>query len=103
VSEHEERTEHTQVAGWVRKLTEDVTGGSPVEIGRRYWHPVDGLIEIVSGQYWGTHGLSNHWRWRVVSTGEIHAGYGEDWERDSPCAAGCKPSEGNVCGGPRCT
>ena len=24
-------------------------------------------------------------------------------EPDSPCASGCKPSEGNVCGGPRCT
>lgn len=22
---------------------------------------------------------------------------------DYPCASGCKPSEGNVCGGPRCT
>ena len=24
-------------------------------------------------------------------------------EADSACAAGCKPSEGDVCGGPRCS
>lgn len=24
-------------------------------------------------------------------------------ERDFPCAPGCRPSEGDVCGGPRCT
>lgn len=24
-------------------------------------------------------------------------------EDDYPCASGCKPSEGDVCGGPRCT
>jgi hypothetical protein len=103
MSDEREHEEHTQVAGWVRELTESVIGESPFEIGKRYWHPTDGLIEIVSGQYWGTHGLSNHWRWRVVSNGEIHAGYGGEWERDYPCAAGCKPSEGDVCGGPRCT
>lgn len=69
----------TRVARWVQDLTESVTGGSPVEIGKRYLHPEDGLIEIVSGQYWGTHGLSNHWRWKVVETGEIKAGYAGDW------------------------
>lgn len=24
-------------------------------------------------------------------------------EKDYPCASGCRPSEGDVCGGPRCT
>lgn len=23
-------------------------------------------------------------------------------EKDSPCLSGCRPSEGDVCGGPRC-
>jgi hypothetical protein len=95
--------EDTQVSGRIRELTESVVGGAPVEIGKRYWHPEDGLIEITSGQYWGTHGLSNFWYWTVVETGETHCGYGGEWERDFPCAQGCKPSEGNVCGGPRCT
>ena len=96
-------SEPTRVEPWVIEMTESVIGGAPVEIGRRYWHPEDGLIEITSGQYWGTHGLSNFWHWRVVETGEMKHGYGGEWEKDTPCASGCKPSEGNVCGGPRCT
>lgn len=71
------------VADWVKQMTEEVIGGSPVHIGGRYMHPEDGLIEITSGQYWGTHGLSNHWRWTVVETGETHAGYGGDWPKAS--------------------
>lgn len=67
------------VAQWAKDLTESVLGGAPVEVGKRYQHPEDGVIEIVSGQYWGAHGLSNHWRWRVVETGEIKAGYGGEW------------------------
>lgn len=70
----------TDVEPWVQKLTESVLGGPPVEIGKRYWHPTDGLIEIVGGQYWGKRGLSNFWRWMVVKTGEIKSGYGEEWE-----------------------
>ena len=96
-------SEPTRVEPWVVELTESVIGGPPVEIGKRYWHPEDGLIEIVSGQYWGTHGLSNFWYWKVVASGEVKHGYGGQWELDTPCASGCKPSEGNVCGGPRCT
>lgn len=69
----------TRVAPWVQEMTESVLGGSPVEIGRRYLHPADGPIEIVSGQYWGDYGISNHWRWKVLATGEIHAGYAGDW------------------------
>jgi hypothetical protein len=91
------------VEKWVKDLTEEVMGGPPVEIGKRYWHPEDGLIEITAGQYWGKHGLSNHWGWTVIETGEHHTGYGGEWPRDFPCASGCKPSEGDVCGGPRCT
>lgn len=67
------------VAPWAKALTEEVMGGSPVEIGRRYEHPADGPIEITDGQYWGTHGLSNFWYWKVLETGEIHHGYGGRW------------------------
>ena len=73
----------TPVEPWARQLTESVLGGSPVEIGKRYRHPVDGLIEIVSGQYWGEHGLSNFWYWKVIETGETHNGYAGDWEEES--------------------
>lgn len=69
----------SEVQPWVRWLTEDVIGGSPVEVGRRYRHPEDGLIEIVSGQYWGQHGMSNHWSWKVIETGETHHGYADRW------------------------
>lgn len=67
------------VADWVRQMTEEVIGGSPVQIGKRYVHPSDGVIEITSGQYWGSHGLSNHWYWTVVETGESKNGYAGNW------------------------
>lgn len=66
-------------ANWVRSIAEDVLGGAPVEVGKRYLHPADGAVEVVSGQYWGAQGLSNHWRWRVVATGEIRSGYADYW------------------------
>jgi hypothetical protein len=67
------------VADWVKKITEDVIGGSPLEIGKTYMHPEDGLIKVVMGSYWGNHGLSNFWYWTVEATGETHHGYGDDW------------------------
>jgi len=62
-----------------KNLTESVLGGSPLQIGKRYIHPTDGLIEITHGQYWGKHGLSNHWHWIIVETGESSHGYGGNW------------------------
>ena len=78
------RIPRTEVAPWVVELTEDVIGPSPVEIGKRYIHPEDGLIEITSGQYWGLHGLSNHWHWNVLDPETKQAvrgghGYGGQW------------------------
>lgn len=67
------------VADWVQKLTEDVIGGSPLEVGKRYVHPEDGVIEVTSGQYWGRNGISNFWYWRVIETGEKKHGYGRNW------------------------
>lgn len=67
------------VAPWVKALTEEVLGGPPVAVGKRYQHPTDGEIEITDGQYWGERGLSNFWYWRVLATGETHHGYGGKW------------------------
>lgn len=64
------------IENWVKDLTESVVGGAPVEVGRRYVHETDGLVEITSGQYWGKHGVSNFWYWTVVETGEKKHGYG---------------------------
>jgi len=69
----------TKVAPWVVALTESVLGSSPLEIGKRYVHPEDGPIEVTGGQYWGTYGLSNHWSWTVIATGEKKRGYGGHW------------------------
>lgn len=72
-------TRLTRVEPWVIKLVEEEIGSSPVEIGKRYQHPEDGPIEITSGQYWGTHGLSNFWHWTVLKTGKEGNGYGGAW------------------------
>lgn len=69
----------TNVQPWVQEMVEEVFGPNTIEIGKRYVHPQDGLIEITSGQYWGTHGISNFWRWKVLETGEERHGYGGSW------------------------
>ena len=71
----------TQVAPWVRDFYESVAGKCQLEVGARVEHPRDGLVEITSGQFWGTHGVSNFWYWRkVLDSGELsqeeYHGYG---------------------------
>lgn len=80
--------ENSNVEPWVQRIVEQELGGPPVEPGKVYQHPDDGKIEILAGQYWGKHGLSNHWSWKVLATGEIKSGYGERWpEADSESGA----------------
>lgn len=67
------------VEQWVKDITESVIGGPPVQIGKRYMHPHDGVVEITSGQYWGLHGLSNHWYWTILDTGQSCHGYAGNW------------------------
>jgi hypothetical protein len=69
---------------WVTNLVEDVIGGSPLQVGKKYMHPEHGLIIVTDGQYWGTHGLSNFWYWNEIDpeTGRHvkgHHGYGGNW------------------------
>lgn len=56
----------TRVHPLIRHITEEVTGGAPFKIGDQVRHPDGRLVEIISGQYWGTYGLSNHWSWKEV-------------------------------------
>lgn len=52
------------VRQWVKDLTESVLGpghkiGDEIVVkGRK--------AKIISGQYWGEHGLSNHWTWEYL-------------------------------------
>lgn len=65
-------------ADWVKEVTEEVLGGAPVEIGKIYEHPEDGPIQITGGRYWGEHGVSNFWTWKVLATGDDGQGYAGD-------------------------
>lgn len=64
-----------------REVTDSVMPPITLQIGKRYLHPEDGEIEIVSGCYrdavYGR--VSNHWYWDVVATGERKNGYGDNW------------------------
>lgn len=50
-----------------RDFVESIIGGPPFEIGDYVMDPKgEKLVQIVGGQYWGTHGLSNAWTWKTV-------------------------------------
>lgn len=65
---------------WAVDLTEGVLGGPPFAVGDLVRHPDGRQVRIVAGQYWGRHGLSNHWSWREVfadgQEGPLEHGYG---------------------------
>ena len=74
----------TQVEKWVRDLVEETGGGAPFSVGDRVLTLDGRTVEITSGQYWGTYGLSNFWHWReVLPDGSLstrdECGYG--WQR----------------------
>lgn len=65
----------------LRSLARSIIGPSPLAVGKRYEHPEDGVIKVVSG-YWTDpiYGrVSNFWYWTVEATGETHHGYGGSW------------------------
>ena len=71
------------VAPWVKAMTESVIGGPPFAIGDVVKHPDGRTVKIISGQFWGEHGLSNHWSWKEVFpdgklSETVEHGYG--WE-----------------------
>lgn len=54
------------VEQWVKDITEKTFGKSRMAIGATLKHPDGRTVKITSGQYWGSHGLSNFWYWREV-------------------------------------
>lgn len=71
---------HQMVAPWVMELTEDVMGKSQMVVGKTLKHPDGRTVKIISGQFWGTRGLSNFWSWQEVcadgTLGPRESGYG---------------------------
>lgn len=61
-----------------RQITDSVIPPVTLKISKRYIHPEDGEIEIISGRYRDpTYGrISNWWEWKVIATGEHKRGYG---------------------------
>lgn len=70
---------------WATELTDSILPPVRLQIGKRYIHPDDGVIEITSGCYRdATFGrISNHWHWTVLETGEAKNGYGDNWAESS--------------------
>lgn len=70
----------TKVAPWIQELTEELAGPSSMAIGKTLQHPDGRTVKVMSGQYWGEHGLSNWWTWREVREDEYlgpeESGYG---------------------------
>jgi len=71
----------TKVEQWLQDIVGEVNakrGFAPLQVGKRYRHK-GRIVEVVDGQYWGTHGLSNFWYWRPVLAdgllGEPEHGY----------------------------
>ena len=50
---------------WVKDLTEKHCPNQ-MEVGKTLKHPDGRSVKIISGQFWGEHGLSNFWYWREV-------------------------------------
>lgn len=68
------------VEDWVKEIVNDVLGPSKMAVGQTLTHPDGRMVYILSGQYWGEHGLSNFWSWQEVkpdgSVGPKESGYG---------------------------
>ena len=50
---------------WIQELCEEIMPCC-FSIGDIKVHPSGRTVQIVRGQYWGTHGLSNFWYWQEV-------------------------------------
>lgn len=80
------------VEQWVKDLCEGIetiSGNQHPQIGER-WVYRGQPVEITGGQYWGTYGLSNHWRFsfETGALGSAHdnnrAIFHPDWATVEP-------------------
>lgn len=70
----------TYISSDIRDMVESIIGPAPMKIGDIVTHPSGRKVKIISGQFWGTYGLSNHWVWKEVhedgTLGKEEHGYG---------------------------
>lgn len=60
-------------------IVEEVFGDIPIpEIGKRYLYN-NRIVEITGGQFWGTHGVSNFWKFRYVNPDGLLGEKGGDY------------------------
>ncbi len=69
------------MSNWATRLVDDILPPITLEIGKRYVHPDDGVIEVTSGCYRhpASGRISNFWYWTLVGSGEEKHGYGGYW------------------------
>lgn len=72
----------TRVAPWVQDIVNSVISPPEYDVGDTVQIKGKPCL-ITDGQYWGEHGLSNHWSWREEkpdgTLGRTRHGYGDDW------------------------
>ena len=64
-------------------INQEFADRNPIRIGGRYTDKNGRPVEVVSGQFMGTHGISNHWSWRLVKKDgtlgtRVYHGYGRE-------------------------
>lgn len=62
------------------EIIEELKKEQRFDVGDRMRHEDNRIVEVVRGQYWGEHGLSNHWTYREIlpdgGLGPEEHGYG---------------------------
>lgn len=71
------------MSNWAVQLCDEILPPISLQIGERYIHPDDGVIEITGGCYRDAsfNRVSNFWNWTIVETGEQKCGYGAQWPK----------------------
>jgi hypothetical protein len=69
------------VSSAIKEFVDGILPPHGFSIGDRVQHTSGRTVEVVDGQYWGKHGISNFWSWREVlsdgTLGEQESGYGD--------------------------
>lgn len=70
----------SKVEQWVKDITEDVFGRSPLKVGMQIKTTDGRLFKVISGYYWGEFGISNFWNFLDITnngSGKEYCGYGK--------------------------